>query len=400
MQSTSDIKVVHASTGVALQARRLEASNTPSTRSDGLPTRQVDIDRRIEIAVMVAGTLRAVPFPHREGEAAQNMPADMAPLRGWVEPVDQPDLPPIPLAFILQHPPEHAQGNIRQGLGQAMVLNHPMHKQVLDADPTELANQGSGRLIQGILPRIRNLLLHPGNANALPHPPFTAFFPPGKNPLRPTQSALILGRMLRVADPLPIRNGGQTVDPQVHPTGQSRGRQLGKSFFQTKGNKIPSARFLRHRHRGGQGRKSPAPNHPKAAKPSQLQTRILGIIPPKLERRSGILRTLPVPLLLKPRIRTLLVEKANKRIVQMPQGLLRRDTRDFVQPLCLLLPLPPRQLRRRSIVTNLFLPLKPRIGSEPQTPVVDIPATPEYPPKHICLGMRRIKPEPVANLHT
>ena len=57
--------MVHASTGVALQARRPEASDTPSTRSDGLPTRQVDVDRRVEVAVVVRPTLWTTPLPQR-----------------------------------------------------------------------------------------------------------------------------------------------------------------------------------------------------------------------------------------------------------------------------------------------------------------------------------------------
>ena len=391
--------MVHASTGVALQARRPEASDTPSTRSNGLPARQVEVDRRIEIAVMGAFTLGTNPLPHSEREAFQNMPAPMAAFARREKPIDQPKFPPIAFALVFQHLSERPKGRIRDGIGQATVANHPVHAQVLNADPVELTHQTRGCLIQGILTGVSDPFLDPSHANALPVPPPAAQNPTGEKPLGPGQTALILGRMLRVADPLPVRHSGQTVYPQINPTGQTCGSQLGKVFFQTKRNEIPTARLLGNRDRRGLGSELPTPHNLEKTQARKLEVGLGRVRTSKLESRVRIFGTLRVPPFLEGRIPTLFVEKPHKSVVQMTQRLLRGDRGHFVKPLRRLVLLPLRQLSRGLVVSNLLLSLKPSIRPPSQRPVIDIPAATENLGKLLLLLFGRIKSETIPNLH-
>lgn len=81
----------------------------------------------------------ASPAPLAQFQAFVYVTAFAAGLGTWGEPVDPDEIHPVPTAFILQHGEEHAEGCVRDRLGQTAVPGHAFHVQVLHADRTHLA---------------------------------------------------------------------------------------------------------------------------------------------------------------------------------------------------------------------------------------------------------------------
>ena len=392
--------MVRASTGRAFQTRRLETSDLPSTRRQGLTALAVDIFGCVFIAVMVCAALWTIPFPNTERETVQNVAAVMTPLRGREEAIHKSQLPPIALAFVGEHLTEHPERSIANRLCQGTALNHPPHIQVLDADPVVSAHQIGCHLVQVILSGVANVFLYPCNANALtvPHP--ASLDPTGETALCPRQSHLVLMRMPRGMDAPSVAQSSETIDPKINPNRLSSWFELGKFFLQDQRHKIASTGSLGNGNGRWAGLELSTPVHIQSSQSRNNQIRIAGIGTRKLESRYCIFSTLLVELPFEGWVSSFLVEKLHKGIVQMPQGLLNRNTGNLPQPSCLLFPLPLGQLSRTLVVTNTLLPHLPSICAIPQRPVVGIPTTPKNLSKLFLLGFSRRKPVLVSYLHT
>lgn len=100
------------------------------------------------------------------------------------------------------------------------------------------------------------------------------------------------------------------------------------------------------------------------------------------------------------RVLGLLVEELDEGIVQVPQGLLHGDARNFAQPRGFFFAFPLSEFGGSMVVTNPFLPLLPSISSISQRPVIGVAATTEYFGKLCLLGLGWVKPKLVSNFHT
>jgi hypothetical protein len=398
MQSTSDIRMVHASTGVATQAERLGASNTPSTRSNRVPPGQY-VPRRIHVAVVTLATLWAVPMPKLQAEASQSVTASVATLAGRGKAVNDTQLPPITLALVSEHRPELPKGHITDGLGQTPVLDHAPDVEILNGDDIESTDQVRRRLIQGVLTGPSNSLLNPSNADTLAMPTAASLLPSGQDALCPGKTTLVFGRNPRVDDLLPITGRGQSLHPQIHPHGQSRGRQGGDNLFQNQRNVIPAAGLPNDRDRTRVGAKAPTPVNLEPSQPRNHKVRVVRIGLSEPEAEPSVSGRLAMPPLLELGIPSLLAEKVPISSVKMLERLLERNTRNLGKPLRLGVSLPLGQLGRTADEGDLLLGFGPCLPAPRQGPIVNVSARPEDPSQSNLLTLGRVEPKPMPDLH-
>lgn len=364
--------MVHASTGNALRARRLEASDFPSTHRQGLSALVMNIFGRVQIAVMMFAALWTIPLPHIEREAGQNVAATVAPFTAWEEAVHKPQLPAVSFALVSEQLSEPTEAGIADRPGEAMVFDHPPHVQVLDADAIVSAHQIGGHLVQVILSGVTDVFLNPCNANALPVPPAASFFAPGENALGLGKTSLVFTRMVRIANALSIREGSEAVDSQVNPDRFSGRFELGKLFIQNQRDKVSSTWTLGDCDSGWTGRELAAPVHVQSPKSADNQIRVVRIRTGELESGNRIFCALFMPFLLKGRVSSFFVKEANESVVQVAQRLLGGNRRDFPEPCTGRFFFPFSKFIGGFKVTNSGFGGVPRISSEFQSAIINI----------------------------
>ena len=90
---------------------------------------RLDIDRRVDVTVMMSTAIRTDPLPMREFEIPVEIPTPITDFRGWIESPDPEQSLPILQAFVLQHREERVPRNISDPLCQMMILHHPTNVQ-------------------------------------------------------------------------------------------------------------------------------------------------------------------------------------------------------------------------------------------------------------------------------
>lgn len=393
-------RLVHASTRLARQARRLISSYGRSARFNEVPPRRVDIDCRIYVPVMVCAALWAIPFSNVEAETGQNVAAAMASLGRGEEAVHKPQLPAVSLTFVCEHLTELPERSIGDRFGETMVFDHTSHVQVFDADSVVSTHQIGGHFVQVILSGVTDVFLDAGNADALPVPSAASFCATGEDPLGLGKTRLVFARMLWIGDSLIVAGSSQTVYPKINPDRFPGRFELGKLFVQDQRDEVASAGFFNDRDGRGFRLELPAPVHIETTQTGDNQVRVLGIGSGKLESGSRVFGALLVSLPLEHRIPSLLVKEPHEGVIQMSERLLGRNAGDFPQPRGFLLPLPFGEFGGGLVVSNPFLPLLPSVSPIPERPVVDIPAAPEDLGKLRLLGRSWCPTELVSNLHT
>src|SRR6266446_9617841 len=92
-------------------------------------------------------TLRTPPEPFIERKGLENMPTMGTAFRTGVPLVNLDQGAPIPLRFVLQLAHELAPAHIRDGLGEAVILEHVLDRETLDADHLVLVNDASREFV-------------------------------------------------------------------------------------------------------------------------------------------------------------------------------------------------------------------------------------------------------------
>jgi len=104
---------------------------------------------------------------------------------------------------------EQRPTGVGDGLGKAMVVNHPVHFQVFDGDEPEPVNDSPGGLIGEVVASERNPFVNPGNGLAS-LPPFRCpFLGLGELPLHLRQFLFIGAEESGIVDRFTVRSGGQ-----------------------------------------------------------------------------------------------------------------------------------------------------------------------------------------------
>src|SRR5579864_1043758 len=170
---------VRASRGSALADTAPPGSYLPSTRRHRLSGGQ-NVLRCVRIAVMLLAAVGTRPLAAAQRQVLQDLPTLETPLAGRIEAPYRPELPPIPLAFVLEHPTELAEGRPLKRAGQSVVLAHAPHVQVLDRDHVEPSNQIGGGFMEVVRPGIRDPRVKPGDLLALDAPTLGPLLLPGQ----------------------------------------------------------------------------------------------------------------------------------------------------------------------------------------------------------------------------
>lgn len=365
-----------------------------------MPPLAMDIHSRVQIAVMVCAALWAIPLSNVEREPVQNVAAAMASFRGWEEAVHKPQLSAISLTLVGEHLTELPERSIGDRLGEAMVFDHSPDVQVFDTDSVVSAHHIGRHFVKVILSGVSDVLLYPGNADALTVPHAAPLDPAGEGALSLGKASLVFARMLRVRDTLSLAGCGETTDSEINSDRLSGRIKLGKLFIEAQRDEVSSAWSLGDRDGRWFGGELPTPIHIQTSQPTDNQVRVVGIGTRELKGRDRVFSRLLVSPFLEVGILSFFVEKPDKGIVQVTERLLSRDTGNFLEPTCFLLLFPLSQLSGGLVVANLLLTNLPSIRPIPERPVIDVTATPEDFCKLCLLGLGRCKPELVSNLHT
>lgn len=211
---------------------------------DALPLRQY-IPCRVDVAVVVRTARRAVPYPHRQRQGVEPVPAGRTGLARRVEPADLDEGAPALGALVLKQPREFTERGIRHGFRQMMVSHHALRIQVLHTQDLVLVREHGSDLVQGIGPGIGDLRMDPGNPLPLLQVPVARLlvpactFPAGEPTLLPRKLALIFLEVARISDLAAVRERRKRLDAEVDsdfPVG--RGRVLGRHVGAEKGGEV------------------------------------------------------------------------------------------------------------------------------------------------------------------
>lgn len=388
-------RMVRASTGAALPSRGPVGSSTPSTRRCGVSRRQ-DVLGRVQIAVVSLIALWASPSANAEREFLKDMAAGVASFAGRVEAVDDPEIPSIPLALVLQHREELPESRIGQGAGKGVVLAHPAHVEILNADCIEAPDDAGGNFVEVIGPGISDPGMETGYSETLGFPTIRSFFLPRQLFLSLGEPFLGCLKMPRVFDLLPRGERSQRCDTQVDANGGDDGRQRGNGLIKAEGNKVPFSGIFSYGDGRGEGRELPGPSDLQPPDPRQRKVLILDV---PLEGRPAVFSRLAVGFFLECRITRLTFKECNESSLEMPEGLLRRNARDFIEPSMAGGLFESGEPGAGLVVTDGYTILKVSVGSHSESPVVDVPAGSEDAGQSSPLGLGRVEPKLVSYLH-
>lgn len=399
MQNTFN-RLVHVSTRLAGQARGLIPSYGRSACFGELPALRVDILRRVKIAVVVLATLWTIPLPGIERETGQNVAAGAATFAAWEEAVHKPQFPSVPLAFVFEHLTKLTETGIRDRLGEAVVFHHTPYIQVFDANTVVPAHQIGSHFVQVVLSGVADVLLYPGNTNALPVPPSATLGFASEDALCLCKPSLVFARMLRVVDASSIAQGGESVYSQVNAHRFPGWVEFGKLFIQNQCDEISSTGTFGYCDSRWFRLELAAPFNIKPPQPGYNQVWIAGVWSGKLESGSRIFSRLHVSLPFEDWIPSLLIEELHESVVQMAKSLLDGNAGHIAQPRGFFLTFPFSQFSGSLIVSDSLLPFLPSVSPIPQRPVVNITAATEHPSELALLSLGWRPSELVSNLHT
>lgn len=319
-----DPRMVHASSGTGFPNRSSDGPYTPSTRRNGLSDRQ-NVTGRVDIAVVVSPALRAAPSAYTQRERVQQIPADRTGFTTRKEAVDLHDR----LGFGFDHPNRGADRGVREGTGKAVVLNQAPEMEIFNIDRIEPCRQHGAQLVQGIASGVGDLFMQSGDPAGLNSAPIRPLLLLGQAPLGTGQQHGLASEVARVWDRLTVRQGRQAGHAEIDADGFAGLGSCDRLHLDDHRDVVAARRMERDRHRariGGHG-----------ATDCQCQDAQLGQRQPlcrqvKPEGAPSVLGAVThSALLFERRVGAALGEEIGERGLQMPKGLLKRDTRDFVE---------------------------------------------------------------------
>lgn len=96
---------------------------------------------------MLCATFNASELADIQGHLLVNVAARRASLTAWEEPIRNANFLAVPVGFVFQHRPEHAEAGATDVLGEAMVFDHATDVEVFDCQNIEPANQIGRQLV-------------------------------------------------------------------------------------------------------------------------------------------------------------------------------------------------------------------------------------------------------------
>ncbi len=134
---------------------------------------------------------------------------------GWIPLVNFDDGSAIPLCFVLQLPDELTPSHIRDSFSQAVVFDHILDVQALDAYDLVFAYDAGRELVLIVSPPIRNLLMNTCNFETSFVSILRSLFLFRVSSLSFRKLPFILGEELGIAVGVPIRGDDHRLQAQV-----------------------------------------------------------------------------------------------------------------------------------------------------------------------------------------
>ena len=161
-----------------------------------------------------------------------------APFGGWIPLVNLDDGSSIPLCFVLQLPAQFTPSYIRDGFSQAVVFDHILDLQTLEAYDLVFAYDASRELVVIVSPSIGYLLMDARNLETGFYAVLGTFFLLGMTTLRFCQLLFILGEEFGVAIGVTIRGDDHRLQAQVKPNRRRCDFQWLDILFYQDGDKV------------------------------------------------------------------------------------------------------------------------------------------------------------------
>src|SRR5712692_4652776 len=185
---------------------------------------------------MMDATFRAGPFTNIKRKRVENMSTVKAAFGGRIPLVDFDKMASIPLGFVFQLGHELTPTDITDRFTQLMILDHVLHRKVLDTDRLVLTNQTCRELVREIMAAVSDASMDLGDfLPSLFSVPTTLLFL-GVPSLSLGKFLLIRASEFGIAHHFPIRENDEGLQAQI---GTDRGRshrQLSNIFLYQDGN--------------------------------------------------------------------------------------------------------------------------------------------------------------------
>ena len=387
-------KLVHGSTGRAFPGRSSDGSSQPSPRSNGMSCRQ-NILRSVFISVMVCFTLRTIPFANGQGQRFENVPTAVAALTGRIKAVDSFESLFIPTSFVLQLTSKHPKSGIRQASCQSMVLDHSSKIQILNADRVEPSNQIGSYLVDVVGSGVCDLSMNLSNPKLSPLFPVASFLSSGQNTLGSGKFLLGSPKVLRIGNSFSSGQRSKSRNPKINTYGKSGLGKLLDFLVQVERDKVSPSTILGYRNGAGITFKRPGPSDLETSKFCNRENPTF-LLP--LEGRFGVLSGLLADLLLERWITGSLLEEVLVGGLEMSKCLLFGNTGNFIEPGVIGCFFECGECNRRGIVVDSCAGFK-AIGTQAQSPVVDVSTASKSMGQRLLLCSIGIKPKFVFYVH-
>ena len=240
---------------------------------------------------------------------------------------------PIPSSFVLQLPHKLTPSDIGDGLSQTVVFDHILDLQTLDTDRLVLTDQLCRELLLVITASVTDASVYSSHLETSLIAVLGTFFLLGKTPLGLRQLLLILVEEFGVAMSLSLGGDHHRLQAQIKSHLFVDYWQMLDVLFDQDGDKVASSGIFGDGHtRGfdtlGQG-----------ARPVNVKGGVhLGkgkLFPVPLEGRRHIRSGLHPLFLMELGILSPPFKEVTESSIKVAQGLLKRDTGDFIEPGCL-----------------------------------------------------------------
>src|SRR5712692_9306535 len=281
--------------------------------------------------------------------------------------------PSIPLRFVLKLSHQFRPSHITDGLSQTMVLDYILDVQTLDAYDLVLTYDLCRELVLRVSSSVSNASVNTSHFHAGFRTVLRAFFLACMSPLRFCQFFLLFDKELGVAVGMPIGSNHHRLQAQIKPDLLIDKRRVLDILFNQERDKVAVRTILAHSHRRRLG------SFGQGTRPMDIQRGFhlgkgKGLSIP-FECRGGILSRLLVVLFVELGICCMPFKEVFEGFIEMSQGLLKGNTRDFIQPRTIFLLFQQRQLCRGFMIANTHLLFVVGIGTQAQRPIIHVTST-------------------------
>jgi hypothetical protein len=186
------------------------STSVDSRRSDGTRVHKSqsfdeDVLGSIVVTVMDRTAASTNPFAFRQFQDRVNFSTPAAQFGRGKESTYLLDVASVPLALVLALTHKGTPRSIRNRLGHSVILEHPHHVQILEADQAIPIHQTPRQLVLEVPTLVGYLLVLPGQEQSHLLVTLAALLASGQAALQPSQSLLRFSQVARVGD-------GSTVD--------------------------------------------------------------------------------------------------------------------------------------------------------------------------------------------